>query len=59
MSSSENSNKPRPRFFPAARALGAGIGTAMGVALHNFAVGAAIGIGVAFVFNAAFRKKRS
>lgn len=58
MSSSKNSHKPCAfRFHPSALAIGAGIGTSIGVALHNVAVGTAIGIGMAFVFNAARRNK--
>jgi hypothetical protein len=47
------------RFHPAALALGAGLGTAMGVALHNLAIGVALGVACALVFNIAFIKKNA
>lgn len=47
------------RFHPAAIALGAGIGTAMGVALHNIAIGVALGAACALIFNVAFAKKNA
>jgi hypothetical protein len=47
------------RISPAAIALGAGIGTGMGVALHNLAIGVALGTACALVFNIAFAKKNA
>ena len=52
------------RFHPAAIALGAGIGTAMGVALHNvalhnIAIGVALGTACALIFNVAVAKKNA
>jgi hypothetical protein len=60
MSTSTPPEKPcSRRFSPAAIALGAGIGIAMGVALHNVAMGTALGAGCALAFNFAFQKKAS
>jgi hypothetical protein len=54
-----NQNDKRPGFLGVGIALGAGIGTALGIAFDNLSIGIALGTGLGLVFGAMVDARRA
>jgi hypothetical protein len=53
-----DSNRSFAQALSLGIALGAGVGTALGVATHNLAIGLSLGAGLSLAFTVAFHGKR-